>query len=824
MPSIRRLPVPGEIIEPKIESACLDEIYRVLDVHEGLNRIVIIPVTPRRSKKRIYFVAPRIVDLSKVLDELDRHWLAINVNGVTPRADASASKEELDKKYLRRGQGVSNPRRDREARKALIDLLICDSEGNELDPDEKKLLFDSQIRSERISELANTMGNSKRTIARTRKMFNELLNQYWAGGGVTDALTPFSGAKGGRGKARIQKKKLGRQNAPTAAHYVGQEGFVMGEQDKDICGFSWRNYYIRGTTCAKALRRMWREFYSILVTGKDGKIQSVLLPIHQRPTRSQFERWGKERSPGHDSWKKQLTKFNLGRLDRVLFGYSTDNVVVVGQQGYTDSTSPDTEFVRVENRLDRIGPAHRILVVEGMYGYISGFYLGLDAPSTETVLLAFLHSLTDKTEWLKWLGLEDIDPADWIQIRFSSVIADNTDARCQGVIEALDQIGTGLKFVGVARSDLNAPAETSHHSLHRMVDHNQDGTSHGQRHERGEERADILARMTIIEAIRETARAVHTFNTMPLDIRPTLEMRREIIDKGLTLNRLNLTRMKINQGKLAMSLIGNDEARIKLMPHVRGVFTQHGVKLLRPDTGQKREFIEPIQYISRHPVMIERFMKAKVGRAGVSAESFDDDFRQDPYNPTELYYRKPIDGELIRLWMKTKDEDLPFECSIPDIINLMKSDAIHLFNERNAKEDALSYMEAGQEVTKQEARDAYDDALKAVDKPPSKSAIHRNKKANREKEKATYQYGMPIQSPRFVEEQHTGWSEEEIPFEQPTQNNASNETKHDSPSANGKSVPDIDDKPAHECRPVVPISILQQAILNRRQEGNKRGH
>ncbi|TNC99125.1 MAG: Uncharacterized protein FD121_363 [Gallionellaceae bacterium] len=824
MPSIRRLPVAGEIIEPKIESACLDETYRVLDVHEDTNRIVLIPVTPRSSKKRLYFVGPSVGALSQVMTELDKHWLAINVKGVAPRADAEATNEDLDKKYLRRGQEVSNPRKDREAREALIGHLIKDSEGNKLDLEEYKLLFDPQVRSERISELANKMGSSKRTIIRTKRMLNELLNQYWSGGSVPGALTPFSGAKGGRGKARIQKKKLGRQNAPTAAHHVGLEGFVMGEQDKDICGFCWRNYYIRGTTCAKALRRMWREFYSEAVTGKDGKIQRILLPIHQRPTRSQFERWGNERSPGHDSWKKQLTKFNLGRIDRVLLGYSSDNVVVVGQQGHTDSTSPDIEFVRVENRLDRIGPAHRILVVEGMYGYISGFYLGLDAPSTVTVLLAFLHSLTDKTEWLKWLGLDDIDPADWIQIRYSSVIADNTDARCQGVIEALDQIGTGLKFVGVARSDLNAPAETSHHSLHRMVDHNLYGTSHGQRHERGEERADILARMTIIEAIRETARAIHTYNTMALDIRPTMEMRREIIDKGLTLNRLNLTRMKINQGKLAMSLIGNDEARIKLMPHVRGVFTQHGVKLLRPDTGQKREFIEPIQYISKHSLMLERFMKAKVGRAGVSAESFDDDFRQDPYNPTELYYRNPIDGDLIRLWMKTKDEDLPFECSIPDIINLMKSDAIHLFNARNSKEEALSHMEEGQEATKQEASDAYDDALETVEKPPSKSAIRRNKKANREQEKSTYQYGMPIQSPPFVEEQNTEGIEKGIQAEQPAQNDASKETKQAPEFVDEKTIHKGDDKPANENCPPVPISILQQAILSRRQEGNKRGH
>lgn len=685
------------------------------------------------------------------------------------------------------------------------------------------MLFDPEIFSERVAERAKEVNDGKQTMDRTEKMIKELLYQYWAGNSVPGALTPFSGAKGGRGKARIQENKLGRRNALTTETERQNEGFVMLEKDKDNCGFGWRNYYVRNSTMKKALRRTWREFYSVLETDENGEIRKRLLPVGRRPTCSQFERWGLERSPGHESWKKHLTKFNLGRIDRALFGTSSDNVVAVGQRGSTDSTSPDIEFVRVENRLERIGPAHRILVVDSLYNYIPGFYLGLDAPSAKTVELAFLHALTDLTEWLEWLGLSDIDPDDWIRIRFAHVLADNTDARCEGAIEALDRIGTGLKFVGVARSDLNSPSETRHHVLHRMVDHNLHGTTHGQRHERGEERADVLARHTIIEAIRETARAIHAHNTMELDIRPTLEMQRDLVAKGIKLTRLNLTRWKINQGKVAQNLIGIDEARINLLPIVRGVFTQFGVKLLRPDTGQKREFIAWVRYVSKHPVIMERIMKAKVGRRGVPAEYFDDDFLHDPYKPTEIFYRNPIDGELIRLGSVSKDEDMPFECTLPDIINLMKGDAIRLFNARNAKEEALSDMEAGQEETKQEASDAYDDALEAAEKSPSKSAIHRNKKTNREKENATYRYGMPIQSPPFVEEQDTQ-GEEEILAEQSTLNDESKETIQDPPSANGKTMPNSDEGLTHESHPSVPISILQQAILNRRQEGNKRGH
>lgn len=818
MPYIRRIPVPGEIIDQKHKSACLAETCRVLDVHDGpCNRIVVIPVTPRKSKGRLYFVGPCIMELSKVLNDIDQHWLTILLQGVTPRADASAKDEDLDKKYLRRGQEMSNPRLDRAARYAIIQPLVAD-------PENRKLLFDPQVRSERIAARALELDDGKRTIARTKKMIAELLNQFWAGGSEPGALTPFSGAKGGRGKPRIQKRKHGRRNTPTATGQTGREGLVMSEEDKDICGFAWRNYYIRGNTIAKAMRRMWREFYSIVETDNRGMLHKHLLPDHQRPTRSQFERWGVERSPGHDSWKKQLTKFNLGRIDRALFGSSSDDVVAVGQRGSADSTSPDIDFVSVANRLDRIGPAHRILVVDSLYGYISGFYLGLNAPSAETVKLAFLHSLTDKAEWLKWLGLNDQDPTDWIPIRYANVLADNTDLRCEGVVEALDRIGTGVKYVGIARSDLNSPAETSHHILHRMADHNLYGTSHGQRHERGEEHADILARHTILEAIRETARAIYTHNTMELDIRPTLEMRRDLIDKGIRLTRANLTRWKSNQGKVAMSLIGHDEARIKLLPQTRGVFTQHGVKLLRPDTGQKREFVEPIRYISRHPVILERIMKAKVGRRGLPAESFDDDFLHDPYKPTEIFYRNPIDGELIRLELKTKDEDLPFECSHADIIGLMKSDAVNLFESRISREEALSDMEAGQESTKQEASDAYDDTMEKLDKPPSKSALRRGKKENREREKNTYQYGMPILTSPCVEETDMLAEPADLPHDKPASSDFPPATNQDAPPAHDYSTSSGTDEPSASDDPSQPKSMILQSILRRRQEGTSNAH
>lgn len=729
--------LPGMVIEAKPNSEILEGLVRVLYVKQDL--LFVIPIQPKRSGTRLYYVGPRPISLKKINQEVSKHILRILQNGVTPRPDVLATDEELDKKYLRSGKTISIPREKRAQRYALIKPLIENHE-------DRVLLLDPQVRRELIRKRAKEVDGDSINERRVKEI-SEILNQYFAEGGTPGAVTPLSASQGGRGKERMQKSKLGKPNTPTKKGAKNVAGFIMTDADKEKCGFAWRNYYIRGTTIAKSLHKLWREFYSDISINQNGQRIIKLKSLNERPSRTQFETWGKSRSPGHESWKKQLTQFNLNRLDRVLFGTSDEDIIGVGQRGAVDSTSIDVELVSVANLLERIGTAHRILIVDGLYNYISGFYLGLEAPSAQTVGLAFLHSLTDKKEWLKWLGLDDQNPDDWIPIRYGSVLADNTDLRCEAVINKLDSIGTGIKFVGVARSDLNSAVEASHHVLHRMVDHNLHGTTHGQRHERGEEHAYFLARHTVIEAIRETARAIYLHNTIELDIRPTLEMRRDLVDKGIKLTRANLTRWAISQGKCFTSLIGEDEARTKLLLPIQGTFTPHGVKLLKPDSGKKREFIEPIRYVSNHPVIKKNAMKSKVERTRLQAVSFDDHFLHNPYKTTEIFYRNIHDGELIRLDIACKDKELPFECSLPDILNLMEHDETHLFNVRASRDEALSNLEYAQELAKQNANNAYLEALSLQEKPPSKNSLRQNKKTNRIKEKDISLYGMPAQQP-----------------------------------------------------------------------------
>ena len=800
--------IPGIALKPLSGAASLSCAHRVLHVRASDDLAVLIPIEPNRSNGRLYFVGPvtaSLTGLQQELDDLECPKLAIAK--VKPRPDAWATDEELDAKYCHKGQTHCAARKERERRWKLIEPLVSNY-------DDVVLLFDRQLRQELILKRALQLTDSRKKLRRLRIEIRDCLHQYWAGGSKKGSLTPYRAACGAPGKEKPQRRKLGRKNAPTRAGQKGREGFPLSEHDKEIIRFSWRSYYLRGTTIKKAYRKMGREFYSILVTDATGKTTPRLLPAHQRPTVDQFRRWGSQQSPEEAAWKKQLSKTNLARIDRAIMGNANDDVVAVGQRASVDSTSPDMHFVSTLSRLDRIGTAYRILVVDSLYRYIPGFYLGLHAPSAETVKLAFLHAMSPKGTWLRFLGLDEQSAEDWIPIAFSSVIADNTDARAEQVFISLDAIGTGQFYIPVARSDLNSAAEVSHHQLHRMVDHNMHGSTHGRRtSERMEDRADDLARHTIIEAIRETSRAIHMHNTMPLDIKnPTLEMQRLLLDKGLPLTRLNLTRMRMDQGKVARALMDIDEARVHLMPITRGTFTAKGVKLLRPDTGQKRVYIEPVRYVSRHPLMVEWFIRAKNERSKQAIDFYDHDFRYDPYNPGTIYFRNSRDGELIALEARSDDREMLFECSYYDILHNVDHYSVYRHDNVEARDQALSRMEVGQEETKFGAQNAYDDDLAAKDTKPSKAKLRGNKTQNREREDALYQFGMPIPP---IEAEATTMDESPANMAQP-----SKEKCVMSSPGSGDTAAEVSTAPSASAKH--RSSIFMNAIRNRKDQGD--GH
>ena len=258
---------------------------RILYVNTELNKLVAIAVEPKSSKGRLYFTSPKIFHYTEIVKLIEAHCLKLLFKGIKPRPDVLASDEALNKKYK------SDPCKavlKRQERYKLIESLV-------INIDDHPLLFDQQIREEMIDKHITTLEKTTNQILLKRQI-QQIIYQFFAEGASSNALTPYFAKRGGRGKERVQQNKLGRHNAPTKDGIIGQQGFLMSDDDKKVCGFAYRNYLVWGRTCEHALRKMWANFYSFEEQDDSGKTQSKLLPKNLRPSRSQFERWGAKES------------------------------------------------------------------------------------------------------------------------------------------------------------------------------------------------------------------------------------------------------------------------------------------------------------------------------------------------------------------------------------------------------------------------------------------------------------------------------------------------------------------------------------------------
>ncbi len=702
---------------------------RILHVDRGINRVVMIPCQPRKSKGRTYFKKHRAFKLKELEEKLSGPDSELRVREIRSRMIMRLSDEELRIRFPPRGgEGESKHIEVREKRWSLIKDLVTGPEA--------ELLLDPTVCSEilqaKAAEQSRTAEEQKRWLTSTA----QALYQYFALGSQKAALLPFWENCGGRGKKKkFSGTRLGRPNAPTAAGVEGHEGYVLTDNDVGIIEFCWRHYLTRGTSVAEACRRMWREFYSTEEMLSDGSLKRARFPANQRPTEVQFRYWG-EKETGESASSKQHRHNHFLHIERPLPGSAADGIHAVGQKAALDSTTTDVELVSLISRLDRIGTAYRTLVVDMLYGYIPGFYMGLTPPCSETTKLAYLHAMSEKTEWLESLGLDHL-AEDWIPIRFQDGLGDNTESRAEQVHRELLDTGVmlSLQYVPTYRSDLNALAETAHHSLHRLVDHKFLGSTRGEKKDKKEDSAAVRARHTLVEIIRDTADAVHHYNTV---VHPDWVLPLDAKREGVRPTRLEMTKWAMSKGRMAVGVIDIDTARSQLLPVIKGVFTESGVKLFRPDKKGNKVYIKHLRYVSSHEHILLLMQRAR--KNGVVQA----DFRVDPFALKQIWYLDIETGESIALNLKTNDPELSQEATFIDVVRIEQHEEVQSLMLRNERDVALCTLEDSQEETKSIAEMEYQDELNSLNKKPSKKSLVANKAENREREKSVMMHGIPM--------------------------------------------------------------------------------
>jgi hypothetical protein len=751
--------------EPSSPAPLVSEPHLVLYVHRGTDHLVVIPLKPRTSAKRTYFVGPRRLSLKAAEEQLDLNKPLLNLGEFKPRGATFRSDDQLNEKFKRGSQVDSTALLRLKARWALISPLVQDSSL-------RPLLFDGELRPgilltharaallspELCKQLANIRTGRVECIHGTEsptakeldvvvRMLQRLLNQYWAGGSTRGALIGFADRCGGRGKLRkAGTAKRGAPNAKTRAGEVGREGVNVEENGyhHKIIAFCYTSWVFRGQTVAKALRRMWTNFYSVAVQLPDGTIKREWLPDHERPTEGQFRTWGTGKNRALAAWRLMLAPKSHQRNFRAVLGSASDDLYDVGQRGSMDSTSIDVELVRALDRIQRIGSAHRILVVENMFGLIAGLYQGLEAASSKTVRLAAFNAADpDKEGWLKDISMDEVlSHEDFLPIWFQSIISDNTDLRSDEIMNCLSGIGTHILYVPISEGNRNSLAESGHHILHRLSDHNFPGTTHGKKKERGERSAESQARCTNIEALRASVYAIHHHNTVEMEDFRSLDLRW----KNVPPTRLALTRAFIRQGRVARASQSVDLLRRQLLPTHWGTFTEKGVRLHRRNERKNPQFINHICYVANHPIINAWCEDARRGGKD-DPEFFRGQFIVHPFHPRRIWYVDPATNESIELDLKVlkiRDPDLPYVMTLSDMVDRDAVEAPEAMDSRERSQRKRAEMEEWQREQADQAQQKYDADVARAGKEPNKREMKENKRTNREAEHAETIMGVAI--------------------------------------------------------------------------------
>jgi hypothetical protein len=761
--------IPGVVISPLTldgtvaADALVREPVLVLYANEMLDKLVAIPITVRICKRRHYFVGPLTLSHSEITEQLDLTAPRLCTRPFTERPATAWTDEELDKKFTRKGQQESIPLQQLKNRWALISSIVL--------AEESELLFEPEFFRRAAQERAEDAlkdpalsewlkGTKRKKKVRRGRAFREdhdadvrraveeirrCVNQYWAGGSFRGALIGFGQNCGGPGKSKkAGAAKRGRPNAAVIEGKTELAGINVteGSDHARIIKFCHDTFVIRGTTESAALRRMWTEFYSEEVQLPNGKVEKRWIAVELRPTLPHFRYWGTKDDARAVAWRKHLPPVKFERSFRAVMGAASDDVFAVGQRGCVDSSPPDLQFVRAIDRLKRVGGGHRILIAEGLVGYLPGLYMGFHAASEVTVSLALYNSMDpDKAGWLEDLSLEELPPEDFIPLSFRNLWADNTDLRSDGMMRRADAVGTNIHFIEKMRSDHNAPAEASHHMLHSSVDHNLSGTTYGRKTERGESPATDRARHSMLEGIREVVRGMHYHNTVELDDNRPLRFRLKNIENA----RLAILRELMRIGKVARTLQAISLGRRHLLPTYQGTFTLEGVRLHREGSSEKVEFIPHVAWVSTHPLIVSKCEQARRA-AKLDPDAFRDTFTVDPYRPRRIWYFDIQHGEPIELTAKVlvrRDPDLLYTLTVPDMEDRAKVEAGEKILLNDAAQRKRGRLEEAHRQSNDAAEAEYADAVQASGGEPSKGEMRRNRRENREAEMGSTMFGIP---------------------------------------------------------------------------------
>ena len=660
--------VPGASILPgpcRVLGTCIPEDKSLLR-HKDDRLIWLIRlarVDPKHPKRRQdYMPAPFFMSLSDLQDALD--GVAVHVLKFAKEkmlTDDDLLRAAPDEKAR---QKVAKRLQERDERWEIIRPLVTYGDESKAVRPALDVLLSSSLGAD-VRARAKNVGCSPTTI------YN-LLHRYWAGRSRRNALLSDYSKVGAPGVSKAQNKKLGRKTRLCAKDPNWPEGYVLdkgkGPDSEKVKGSDKlklaQGYRLIKSGCGPfkaylltmSIHWAWHDILP------DGTKKARLFPRKDRPTYSQFLRWGRKLNKdksvseilcGARRWTQKVGSRG---------GSVRDQVATVMHMYVFDGTSCDVYLTSMRSRLKVLPPMTRLVVKDVRTGLVMGWYCGWLPPSPRTALLALLCAAKSKVAPLARLGIKIAD-SDWPRGMARRILADNGELKGHEATQAEDQFGFAIEWTPTFRGDKKGDMESQHHYDHKKLDDEAPGYTHGGKHvQRGEEHASLTAAWNYYEYMPELIKTWMDYNNEVVpDLAPADMLLR---NPEIVPSRLNI--FKWMQAHCATSELPIDVEALEAfcLPDFKAVIRKNGLYLVGNVCG--REVVFPrLRYMSdelRASGLLQQVRRLKhVIRTVV---------KMDRENLEEVWL--PHAGGMMRLTCTAKDTTLLKKFTFNDCVEMME--------------------------------------------------------------------------------------------------------------------------------------------------------
>jgi hypothetical protein len=684
----------GKCISQKTRNGKITQLSRIIDVNVEHDLVVCIPF-PRVIGNRIdnYVPAPRFMSAVALARELEDDENCTLVDFKVPEQWLWIDKQ-IDANsvggVLRRHR--RKLRKWKEVRDQSYDLIKPLVEGRQL----REILNDKGLTIwplERAQELGL---NSSARIKRA-------LNAYLFGLGDKRALLPGYSNCGAPGQQKFSTKDTGRPNIEARKLGTKKNSPMLSPDTRARLALGWRRHKAKGVSDRVALARTLYDYFVKSIPLKRKNVAVELRPEAYDISLKMFRYWGTKGpqtlrsselnqglSPARDEVRRRMNK----AADR----YDTLNGVA-----YIDSTPTDQTLVSSIYPLKRLETPWRTEVLGASVDYIFGIYVGFEAVSATTSLLAILNAAADKVAFCARFG-HTIGPRDWYGSTFSTFKADNGEAKGKLAMYTLEALSQSANYGKVYDAINKASSESGHNQRQKNLDHLLPGSTMGRPKLRGEKDRVALAGLRFDDYMHLLiAEILHHNNVAYIDP-PRLEMYPAIEDR----TRRGVVEWLMKHHYLSSSPLDIDVLRVMCLPRFDAVIHADGIHLFVPGSGGQ-SLIGKLVY--RNDYLHTQGVLHQSRRKAIKLEVH--------MNPTDLtHIWANIDG-LKRLNLAAGDLDFA-GISLIDWLAISEDDRLARFLSQKAEMRHLVNQAANVDHLYQEGRKARQEAIQTHGKPTKK--------------------------------------------------------------------------------------------------------